>query len=293
MSSYNKIAVYLIFVITIFEMKLMVSISDIEPLKMGNLALSTSQQPGPLIGFGQNIVDKGDLQLFSYINYLHGTNKNFTEVAPYLLYGFTDKLSLFLELPIAAKFQQDNIIFRGIEQLVIQFEYVLYEKNKLSANNQITLVANISLSNNSIPQHLTRATESTNFFLGFTASHMGINWYPFVSAGLRFGVAQNNTKSGNQFLYNFGIARNIAYASDAYIFDIMLELDGIFRQQDQVLGNKDRHSGGNTILLGPSIWFSTQRFILQAGISGIIFENLASNQNKNKYYASLDCGWKF
>jgi len=35
---------------------------EIQHIKEGNFALPTSQQPSPLFSFGQNILDKGDIQ---------------------------------------------------------------------------------------------------------------------------------------------------------------------------------------------------------------------------------------
>src|ERR1700722_1589145 len=32
---------------------------DVEPIRAGNFSLRSSQQPGPLVGFGENIIDKG------------------------------------------------------------------------------------------------------------------------------------------------------------------------------------------------------------------------------------------
>ena len=48
----------------------------------GNLALPTSQQPSPLFCFGQNIVDKGDVQIFGDVDYLKGKNLKFSEFIP-------------------------------------------------------------------------------------------------------------------------------------------------------------------------------------------------------------------
>ena len=49
---------------------------SVEQLQIGNLALASSQQPGPLIGFGQNILGKKDLQFFCYVSDLVGCHKN-------------------------------------------------------------------------------------------------------------------------------------------------------------------------------------------------------------------------
>src|SRR5277367_1032047 len=80
----------------------------IDQLKIGNLALPGSQQPGPLLGFGQNIIEKYDFQGFVFPDLLMGHHKNFTEIAPSLLYGIRDDLSIFIELPFAAHFKLDG-----------------------------------------------------------------------------------------------------------------------------------------------------------------------------------------
>ncbi len=47
---------------------------------VGNFSLPISQQPGPLIGFGQDVVDEGDFILFSYMDYLSGCQKKYSEM---------------------------------------------------------------------------------------------------------------------------------------------------------------------------------------------------------------------
>jgi hypothetical protein len=266
----------------------------VEQLKIGNFALLSSQQPGPLIGFGQNMLDKGDLQLFSYIDYLNGKNKEFIGVVPTLLYGFTPYFSLFLQLPVAAKFQEDATLFRGIQEALIQFEYSFYSKETPTETNQISLVTNIALSPDPELKSIRRGLAITNLFVGFTASHMGTRWYPFASAGAIITTKDDNkTKYGNQFLYECGLSGNIWSAEDTYIFNWMLELDGFYQQRDKVCGVCDPNSGGNTILFGPSLWFSSPRFVAQAGISWFVYEKLFGKQNKSNYYICIDIGWKF
>ena len=83
----------------------------VEQVKIGNLALRGSQQPGPLLAFGQNIIDKHDLQAFVYPDWLLGKQKNLAEVAPSVLYAIRDDLSIFIELPVAAHFRLDGFHF--------------------------------------------------------------------------------------------------------------------------------------------------------------------------------------
>jgi hypothetical protein len=64
--------IYFFFVLNVFAMHYVVAKDDvhwvkekIEQMHVGNFALPTSQQPAPLIAFGQNILDKGELLLFN------------------------------------------------------------------------------------------------------------------------------------------------------------------------------------------------------------------------------------
>ncbi|MBI2344914.1 hypothetical protein HYV10_02465 [Candidatus Dependentiae bacterium] len=290
----KKYVLYIILVLNFKNSFLYSENQKIEQLKMGNLALPSSQQPGPLIGFGQNMLDKGELQIFSYFDYLRGNDKKFTEIIPTLLYAFTDNFSLFLQMPVAAKFEENGDVFRGIQELIVQFEYSFYNTTTETATNQISIVSNIALTPDSPTKNIARGLATTNIFLGFTASHMSTTWYPFISVGGILTVRDDKmTKHGNQILYQCGLSRNIMYKENTYILNWMLELDGIYKQKDTICCKVDQNSGSNMILFGPSVWFSTQRFVLQAGISGIIYEKLSGVQNKNKYFVAIDCGWKF
>lgn len=272
--------------------------SKIEQLQIGNLALPASQQPGPLIGFGQNMLDKGDLQFFCYLENLIGCNKNFTTIMPALLYGIKDNFSMLIELPIAANFEINDQSFQGLQDLLVQFEYAVYDQMSVDRTNQITLVANLTLptglKSGAHQQNFGSASFSApTFFLGTTLSHMDTTWYPCVSAGFQCTTKNEGTKIGNQCLYQCGLSRNIRSEKDKYIFNVTVEFDGMYKEKNKTNGIDDQNSGGNQILLGPSCWFSTQSLIFQAGISWVIYQALNGVQNKNNYYFAIDLGYKF
>ena len=73
----------------------------VEPLEIGNFILPTTQEPGPLFGFGQNIIDEKDLQVYVAPNKYGGHDFHFSEILTYILYGITDYLSIFLAVPVA------------------------------------------------------------------------------------------------------------------------------------------------------------------------------------------------
>lgn len=262
-------------------------------LRLGNFALPTSQQQGPLISFGQNIVDQSDLLFYGYVDYLKGHSQQFTSLVPALLYGITDHASVFIEVPIAAQYIQDDTKSAGFGDVQVQFEQVLYDYNSLRSAAQITMVANIGLPTGSASKTPATGFGSPTFLLGCTANYTTIDWYPFVSSGVLLTTSHRGTKFGNQFLYQCGLGKNIASVTNAWIFNCMIELDGTYRQKDRVAGKVDQNSGGNVLLLGPSLWFSTQHASVQAGISWIISQHLFGMQHKENYYAAVGLGWKF
>lgn len=265
----------------------------VKQVKVGNFALTNSQQPGPLIGFGQNIIDKGELQIFAVASYLKGEGKKFSEFIPSLLYGINDALSIFFQVPIAVKFEENNQATRSFEDLIIQLEYAYYNRNTLTLSDQITLVANVSAPSGSASKNPSTGFGAPGFFIGFTAAHMTPDWYYFTSSGVSLTTSHNHDKSGNQFLYQCGLSKNIWYSADEQIFNWMLELDGIYKQKDKKCGKMNCNSGGNQLLLGPSLWFSTPHFIAQIGISWVMYQHLLGKQNNDHYLVVGEIGWKF
>jgi hypothetical protein len=268
---------------------------EIEPIKIGNFALPTSQEPGPLFSFGQFILDKGDFVSYLYTDYFKGFNKQFLGVSPGVVYGIRDDFTLFIDVPIVTNLKSNNLnrpkTFAGF---LIQAEYVFYGKNTQSTADQMTFVVNAAtFPENSATITPRRVFESPNFLLGFTASHTSANWYYFTSIGTILTGKHNTNKTGNLFLYQFGISQNIAYKTDKWIFNWMLEFNGIYRQKDKILGKINPDSGGNQIFLGPSLWFSNERIIVHGGISFAVHQHLNGNQTKDKYFAAINLGLKF
>lgn len=259
----------------------------------GNLALPTSQQPGPLFSFGQNIVDKGDAQAFIYIDQQKGHNKNFIDVIPSVVYGPSDNSSIFVVVPIAAKYKLDNACSSGIEDCFIQGEYAFYNDEHSTYINQATIVANITVPTGSAKKQPSTGFGATSFFVGATAMRLAVDWYFFVSPGAQITTKKCGTKFGDIFFYQGGFARNITYEIKKWIFSFLLELNGTYSKKNVMNNQINPNSGGNIITLGPSLWFSTQKLILQAGIAFPIYQQLNGLQNKERYFAAINIGWKF
>ncbi len=273
----------------------------VEQIKQGNFSLKASQQPGPLMSFGQNMVDKNDTQLFVIVDDLQGQNRQLVTVIPTVLHGLRDDFSLYIQLPIVAKFQENyGSIMRGVQDLLVQLEWAFYDKTTVDTTNQISLVGNMTVPTGSSPEldfrvgpRLFGSYGTPTFFIGFTANYFTPEWYPFVSAGVKLMTPNDTIQYGHQYLYQWGLSKNICYRADRYIFNIMIEFDGTYRQKNMVRGVINQNSGGNQILFGPSLWYSTPHWNIQAGCSWYVYQQLYGVQNKDNYIVSVDVGYKF
>ena len=262
-------------------------------ISKGNLAVKTSQQPGPLFSFGQNIVDKGDLQIYTATDHLKGRCRKETTVSPALVYGVTPQFSLFINIPVATKLQLASSRSSGIGDVLVQGEYTIHEKEAPTHENLITIVGGISFPTGSTEKLPATGIDGAGFFLGTVASHLAHEWYVFASPGTLFTTSRHGTKSGNQFLYQWGFGKNLAYKKDCFVLSWIVEFDGVYTQRTKKCSVITPNTGGNIFYIGPSLWFSTQHLIVQAGIACPVVQHLNGTQQKEKYSALVNIGWTF
>ncbi len=257
---------------------------------IGNLALPLSQQPGPLMSFGQNTIAKNNTQFFLFADDYKGANQQFIDVMPWIVYGITDDLSIFINAPIAMKYQQGNQHSAGFEDLVLQLEDIVYTNTTSSFFDQATIVTNVTLPTGSATKQPATGFGSSTLFLGFTLSRMYVDWYLFTSNGVMLTTTHNHTKPGNEFFYQGGIGKNIANVND-WIFAWLVEGDGQYSQRDRTSGVSDTNSGGNIIYVTPSLWASSKKWIFQLGVGVPVVQNIYGNQGKNAYLVAASVGW--
>lgn len=256
----------------------------------GNLALPTSQQPGPLFSFGQNIVDEQDVLVYEYVNYINAQNRKITQSVTSLLYGLSEHASLFISIPVMTGSVYTKHV-RGMQDIIVQGEYAWYTYSSEQREFMATLVANISFptaKNNAI---LPLGLGSIGFFAGITASYTGATWYAFTSYGVGLPTKGEGITVSKQFLYQMGIGYNIDSQASDYIALLMLEMDGIYNEKDKM--HLVHHRSGNSFFIIPSLWFSTERFTAQFGYAGLITPQDDSAGNKEHYRLLAYVGWKF
>jgi hypothetical protein len=133
---------------------------------------------------------------------------------------------------------------------------------------------------------------SPSFFLGGTYYRTSIDWLVFTSHGVILTTSRHRIKAGDQFLYQFGLGRNIPSSNDR-IYAWILEVDGQYNKKNKVFGNLDTNSGGNAIFITPSFWISSKDLLFQAGVSFPVIQNLFGQQNKFDCIFNLNVAWSF
>ena len=238
--------------------------SEVKALKIGNLALPNSQQPSPMIGLGENILDAGQAQITLFFDDFLGRKKFFIDVVPGYLYGITDDLSIYINLPFAPKYGDGPYYASGFEDLFAQFEYAYYTKETKTYLDQATVIATFF-----VPTGSNRKSPNTgfgpSFFVGTTFSRTAIDWFGFTSYGAVITGKRYGVKVGNNYFYEGGFGRNICYVTDQWIFSWMLEINGLCTEKNIYQNVRDPNTGSNVIYLNPSLWYSTQDFAIQVG----------------------------
>lgn len=264
-----------------------------ETLPLGNFALPTALEPGPLFGFGQTIVDENDFLLLEEYYYQQAGSLKYNVLHSSLLYGITDNLSVYFNVPVILSSKQNNCKSAGVSDIFIQGEYAWFNYSKETYCNQATIVAAMSLPTGSISKIPQLGLGSPSFFIGATANHTSIKWYVFGALGGLLTTSCWNTKQGNQLFYEGGLGYNLGYKTATYILTGILELNGFSSQKNKINSFFDEDSGGNVIFFGPILFFSYKHINLQCGIQGALFQHVHGNQEKNNFRAAMEVGFFF
>ncbi len=264
-------------------------LKNVVQLKEGNL--SVIQQPFPLFSFGQTIMDKHDALVYNYTDVYQARHSQEIDVTPSFLYGITDDLALFIEVPVVTKAKETHHRSSGIADLVAQLEYAFWTHATLTATNQATILSSIAVPSGSARKTPPTGFGSPSFFLGATVAHVATKWYAFTSYGALLPTRHCGIKPGDQFLYQAGVGRNIG-TLPGWSFLWLIEFNGIYTRRNKNCTACEPNTGGNEIYIAPSLFIATDTFIAQIGISGAVSQRLHGVQDNNRYHVSAGIGYK-
>jgi len=266
-----------------------------EPPHEGIFSLPISQQPGPMVSFGQNIIEKNQIQGFLFPTYLSASKpkQNYTNLSPSLLYGLSNKASLLLSFPVAINYTFENYHSSGYGDTSIQGEYAFYNQDTKKYSDIATIVGNLSIPTGSTHTIPLIGQGSASYLLGTTFNRTWVDWMFFTSEGVYQYRPAPHEKLSTQYLYQAGLGHNLHSIPDKYIFLALLELSGQYSKNSIQINTLNTFSGGNHIVATPSLWFSTKKLILQLAISLPLTEQLTVPENQLNYNTSLSIAWTF
>ncbi|WP_419418582.1 hypothetical protein ACNVED_08435 [Legionella sp. D16C41] len=224
-----------------------------EPPEVGNFSLSTSQQPGPFLSFGQTLIEKNQVQLYLGAGYLKVQSDNFLTLTPSAVYGLSDKAALLLSVPVALDYEVSKAHSHGLGDIYLQGEYGIYDFSNSKYTEGMTIVGGLTAPTGSFYKSPPTGLGTTSFFLGTTYNRMSVEWLAFASTGVVMITNHDDIKLGNQYLYQLGLGHNIKSEPGKYIFSSLIELNGIYARKNKIFGEFDPDSGGNLIYIIPSL----------------------------------------
>ncbi|OGV35370.1 MAG: hypothetical protein A3E88_07425 [Legionellales bacterium RIFCSPHIGHO2_12_FULL_35_11] len=275
--------------------------SEAHPPHLGNFALPQSQQPGPFFSFGQNILEKNQFQAYLQTTYEQRRLAYFTWATPALVYGVTDAISVMVALPIAIEYAETLHHSSGLDEAFVQGEWAFYNRSSFKSTEQGTLVGAVNFPTGSTKKEPSTSYGVTSYFIGGTYNQTFVNWLWFVSAAAFHVPPYEATHRYNQYLYQYGLGRNIKSVTNKYIFFGLLEFNGNYEEIKEIQIKHHHHvpekstiyKYGNVIYATPSLWFSTPKLFAQLGFS-LPLDQQWTDINKHKnYFVSLALGLTF
>ncbi len=263
-----------------------------EPPKIGNFALPTSQQPASLFGFGGNIIDANEIQCNLFIDDFIGKQRTAIDFIPNVVFGITQDFSVYFAFPFTPFSKEDRHRSSGLEDFVIQLEYAFYNHSTYAYVDQATLVGNITLPTGSIKKDPPTGFGAPAFFIGATYYRTMVDWFLFTAQGALLPTSGHRTKFGDQFLYQFGVGKNMP-SPEGWIYAWMVELDGQYSKKNRIHGTLDTNSGGTVLYATPSLWISSKYLLWQFGVSFPLAQNLFGRQRKFGCGFNFNFAWSF
>lgn len=264
-----------------------------EPPKIGNFALPTAQQPGSLLAFGYNMLDKDQSQLEILSDLFVGNERHSSDILPSFLYAFSEKFSLYAVVPFAPSYRIGPYHSSGLEDAFLQGEYAFYTKENKRRSDQATLVLNVSLPTGGTIKNPLTGNGAMAFFSGLTFQRLYVDYFGYTSQGFLYPTAHHGFQTGWSYLYQFGFGKCLAYKTDRWIFAGQVELGGDYSAKNTYKGITLEDTGGNVIFVTPSLWYSKRRLILQFGVGFPILQDLNGDQINFDYAWVFDIRYTF
>jgi hypothetical protein len=259
----------------------------------GNFALPTSQLPGPLVGFGQTLLDKGQIQLDFPAFYISGYQQHQFQLGSQAVFAITDNLTVQLSLPYYVSLHENQYRSAGFADAIVQVEYAFYNGLGHDYQDVATVVTWLTAPTGSSAKNPPTGAGSPEVFLGATFDRTYHEWLFYTSPGVEVAAMHGGTRAGTQWLYQFGAGRNVLTIDHRLLLVLQAELDGQYTTRNIEHGVTDPNSGGNVVYLTPSLYLAAKQAIFQLGVGVPVAQHVNGNQGLSHYLVIGNFGWTF
>ncbi len=267
------------------------SLAD-SPPNAGNFILRSSQQPGSLVGFGGNIIDKNETQINMLFDDYMGVGEHFIDFVPATSYGISDTTTITITIPYAVSYKSQQQHSNGFEDAYVQLEHAYYFNSTSRYTDQATFLGNLFIPTGSTQKNPRTGNGAVSFFLGGTFTRMYVDWFYFGGLGAVLPTTNRGSRNGNTYLYQFGFGRNIKDVN-GWILAWVTEFDGTQTQHNRINNVQDPNSGGNVIYVTPSFWSSNNAFIFQIGAGYAVAQHWNGQQPRDTWLLVSNIGVSF
>lgn len=269
---------------------------EVPPDPIGNFSLPESQRPGAFYSFGSNIIAPGQVLARVTPNLFQETGRRFVGSASSILYGTSEKSSLLFTLPMTPSVTGGIGRHAGFGDVGLQGEYEVYKRSSSTDSQKGGVIAGFT-----VPSGTKGFSSDTfSYFIGGAFSHTWTNWIVFAAPGLlQFSGGSSDKRLGARTYYELGVGRNISSQPGEYIFAGFLEVNGQYDKQNPSIHPVTHNSGGsvlsdgNLLFISPSLFFSTKKWVLEAGVSVPITQYWLGTRKKVDYFIGTAIAYTF
>lgn len=211
---------------------------------------------------------------------------------PSLLYGINNETSVMVGIPYAIKNKEAHSQSAGIGDLFAVLEYAYINKPGSCSTHEATVLGGLTFPTGSDKKNPSTGTGSVSFLGGLTYDYTGKEWFSFMFYGAFVPTEHHQTRAGTELLYEFGFGKTFLPVKK-WLLAWLIEIDGTYAFKNKTKGRRDPNSGGNIILVTPSLWLSSNQFIFQLGVSIVTFQHLNGQQGRSRYQIAGNIAYTF
>lgn len=182
----------------------------------------------------------------------------------------------------------------GLGDLYAQVNYLLYDE--LAEDHpyryRIITTGGIYFPTSTVAERTFFTYNVPRFFFGITQDAMTRDWFLYTDLGTIIMTKKHQTKFGDFFLYNTGAGRIVCFDDKTY-FTLFLELSNYYWRPTRFMGIQDLSTGGNILLLGPTVRFEHKSLLLQAGVQFQVSKMLRNKYDSVPYVIAFFAAYNF